>query len=150
MREGFSFYSFELYCNITEDTSPGGIYMAKEKEPVWKNKPKKTTTFTERNAEKTAAQSALLMKRWELIRKEGQLKYVLKYGIMRWTLMTSGIYFLVILVSAKLVMTLDMIIAMLPTIGLFVLLGILFGLVTWKLSENRYEKYLTQPRKYKK
>lgn len=124
--------------------------MAKEKEPVWKSKPKKTTTFAARNAEKSAAQSALLMKRWEFIRKEGQLKYVLKYGIMRWTLMTSGIYFLVILVSARLVMTLEMVKAMVPTLGLFVLLGIIFGLVTWRLSENRYEKYLTQPKKYRK
>ena len=83
-----------------------------------------------------------LMKKWEDTRGMGKVKYVLLKGTVAWTVLTGGIFVILTLITNKFLINKEILLYFLNMFLVFMVLGTLFGVVSWHLSERRYQSYI--------
>lgn len=96
------------------------------------------------NQARRADRESMAMERWAVMRQKGMRHYVIKQGLITWTLMTSLIYILLLGVSIKFKFTSEILLQLGAAVFFFAIGGILFGTATWYLSESRYKRHLAE------
>jgi Flp pilus assembly protein TadB len=80
------------------------------------------------------------MEKWAQQRKKGMMNYVIKNGLIAWTLMTSVIYVLLLGVTYKFKFSPEMLSQIAIAILFFAIGGVLFGFATWYVSESKFKR----------
>lgn len=96
------------------------------------------------NQTRRAEREAFAMDRWAVMRQKGMRRYVIKNGLITWTLMTSLIYILLLGVSLKFQFTSEIMVQVAAAVFFFAIGGVMFGMATWYLSESRYKRHLAE------
>lgn len=126
--------------------------MAGDKKPAMtakEQRAKRAQARAKENQILRAQREALAMEKWALIRAKGMMRYVVRHGLLMWTLMTTGIYILLLGVTLKFKFTSEVILQIGFAVAFFAIGGILFGLATWYLSESRFKHHQAQRLKQK-
>jgi uncharacterized integral membrane protein len=124
-----------------------GDHMAGEKKSDLTPQEKKARRAQARAQEtraRRAEREAMAMERWAVMRQKGMRHYVIKQGLITWTLMTSLIYILLLGVSLKFQFTSEILLQVGMAVFFFAIGGVLFGTATWYLSESRYKRHLAE------
>jgi len=124
-----------------------GEHMAGEKKTELTPQEKKARRAQFRakeNQARRAERVAQAMERWAVMRQKGMRHYVIKQGLITWTLMTSVIYILLMGVSLKFQFTSEIMLQIAAAVFFFAVGGVLFGMATWYLSESRYKRHLAE------
>lgn len=107
-------------------------------------KAKRVQSRVRENQARRRMREALAMERWAVMRQKGMRHYVIKQGLITWTLMTSLIYVLLLGVSLKFQFTSEILLQIGAAVFFFAIGGVLFGTATWYLSESRYKRHLAE------
>ncbi len=91
---------------------------------------------------KTEIKELDLMKKWEVTRAMGKFKYVLLKGTIAWSVLTGGIFIILTMITNKFLINTEILMYFLKMIVIFIGMGTLFGLFSWKLSEKRYQSFI--------
>ena len=110
----------------------------------YKKKKKQGRDWSEPKVRLTKAQTKELdlMKKWEDTRAMGKMKYVLLKGTVAWTLLTGGIFVILTLITNKFLINTEILMYFLNMFLVFLGLGTLFGVLSWHLSEKKYQSYI--------
>ena len=81
--------------------------------------------------------------KWEDSRKMGKIKYILIKGTLSWSIMTTGIFVVLTLITTKFFIDKAVLLYFLKMFVVFLSMGTLFGIVSWHLSEKKYQKYMS-------
>lgn len=107
--------------------------MAKKRKKNEKIKEKNVVRLTPSQEKERAA----IMK-WEPSHKMGKVKYILIKGTLAWSVMTTGLFVLLTLITNKFTVNQEILLYFLKMFVVFVGMGTIFGMVTWHFSEKKY------------
>lgn len=103
-------------------------------------KPRKIVSEEAKNLSKAEKREIEVLNSWEKSRKMGIVKYVLLKGTLAWSLLTIGIFMLISIIQSKFLINYEMLMYFLKMYIVFLLMGTVFGLVSWLVSERKYLK----------
>lgn len=104
------------------------------------NKPRKVVSEQEQKLSKAELREIEVLNNWEKSRKMGIVKYVLLKGTFAWSLLTIAIFMLISIIQSKFLINYEMLMYFLKMYIVFLLMGTVFGLVSWLVSEKKYLK----------
>lgn len=111
-----------------------------EKTPAEK-RAKRASDRARENQTRRLQRTKLGMEKWTLVRSRGMLKYVVKNGLVSWTLLTSLIFIVLLGVTYKFKFNSEILTQIGQAVIFFAIGGTLFGIASWYLSESKYKRY---------